>query len=86
MKYECKENDALIELGKDKSEVLISIQGDTSKIIIGVKDLKEAMSLFGIFNFDQLKEPKKYTVQMDFKDGTIEFYSVNSDEIKPPSS
>lgn len=58
MKYECKENDALIELGKDKSEVLISIQGDTSKIIIGVKDLKEAMSLFGITPLCVCDKPK----------------------------
>lgn len=48
MKYECKENDAIIELGKDKEEVLISINGEKVKTVIGLKDLNQALILFGV--------------------------------------
>lgn len=48
MKYECKENDCLIEMGKDESEILISVKGETAKTIIGLKDLNEALILFGV--------------------------------------
>ena len=48
MKYECKENDCIIEMGEDKSELLISISGDTSKLVIGLKDLNQALSLFNV--------------------------------------
>ncbi len=48
MKYECKENDCLIEMGKDKSEILISVKGETAKTVIGLKDLNEALILFGV--------------------------------------
>ncbi|AKG94292.1 hypothetical protein AVT42_gp36 [Polaribacter phage P12002S] len=56
MKYECKENDAIIELGKDKEEVLISIKGETAKTVIGLKDLNEALILFGVVK--SLKDKK----------------------------
>ncbi len=48
MKYECKENDSLIEMGRDKSEILISVKGETAKTVIGLKDLNEALILFGV--------------------------------------
>ena len=50
MKYKCKENDAIIEIGKDKSEILISINGDNEcgKTVIGLKDLKNALTLFDV--------------------------------------
>jgi len=48
MIYKCKENDAIIELGKDKDELLIYIDGETSKTVIGLKDLNEALILFGV--------------------------------------
>lgn len=48
MKYECKENDCLIEIGKDKSEIFISVKGETAKTVIGLKDLNEALILFGV--------------------------------------
>jgi hypothetical protein len=48
MKYKCKENDAVIELGKDKEEVLISINEEKVKTVIGIKDLKQALILFGV--------------------------------------
>lgn len=48
MKYECKENDAIIELGRDKGELLISINGEKVKTVIGLKDLNKALILFGV--------------------------------------
>jgi len=48
MKYECKENDCLIEMGRDKGEILISVQGGTAKTVIGLKDLTQALILFGV--------------------------------------
>ena len=48
MKYECKQNDCLIEISEDKSELLISINGDTQKLVIGLKDLNQALSLFNV--------------------------------------
>jgi len=48
MKYECKENDAIIELGRDKDEVLIYIQGETAKTVIGLKDLHQALNMFDV--------------------------------------
>ena len=48
MKYECKENDAVIELGRDKDEVLVYIQGETAKTVIGLKDLHQALNIFGV--------------------------------------
>jgi hypothetical protein len=48
MEYECKENDCLIEMGKDKSEILIYVKGETAKTVIGLKDLKQALILFGV--------------------------------------
>lgn len=50
MKYECKENDAIIELGRDKDEVLIYIQGESAKTVIGLKDLHQALNIFGVSN------------------------------------
>ena len=44
--YKCKENDAIITLSKDRSEVSIKIDKDTSSIIVGREDLKKAMELF----------------------------------------
>ena len=54
MKYECKENDCLIEIGRDKNEILISVQGEIGKTVIGLKDLNEALILFGV---SQRSEP-----------------------------
>jgi hypothetical protein len=48
MEYECKENDCLIEMGKDKSEILIYVKGETAKTVIGLKDLKQALILFSV--------------------------------------
>ena len=48
MKYECKENDAIIEMGKNNSEILISINGETAKTVIGLNDLNKALILFGV--------------------------------------
>lgn len=48
MKYKCKENDCLIEMGKDKSEILISVQGGTVKTVIGLDDLNQALNLFDV--------------------------------------
>jgi hypothetical protein len=61
MIYECKENDCIIEMGKDESEVLIYAKGDTVKTVIGLKDLKGAFKKFELINTpkDQLKEELK---------------------------
>jgi len=48
MKYECKENDAIIELGKEKDELLVFIDGEKSKTIIGLNDLFFALKKFGL--------------------------------------
>tara|TARA_R110000803_G_C11831635_1_gene303373 strand:- start:45 stop:335 length:291 start_codon:yes stop_codon:yes gene_type:complete len=48
MKYECKQNDCLIEAIEGKSELLISVKGDTVKLVIGLEDLKQALNLFGV--------------------------------------
>lgn len=50
MKYKCKENDAIIELGKQKDELLIYINGEKVKTVIGLKDLNEALLKFEINN------------------------------------
>jgi len=47
MKYECKENDCVLELSKDKEEIWVSIVGDSAKTVIGMKDLSGALSKFG---------------------------------------
>lgn len=51
MKYKCKENDCLIEMEQDKSEILISAEGDTVQTVIGLKDLHEAL-----VSFDTIRE------------------------------
>lgn len=48
MKYKCKENDAIIELSKSKDEILICIDGEKSKTVIGLKDLHNALKEFGL--------------------------------------
>lgn len=48
MKYKCKENDGVIELGPKGDEIYISIDGDTAMIVIGVNDLFKALNEFGI--------------------------------------
>ena len=48
MKYECKQNDCLIEASEDKSELLISSKGDTVKLVIGLEDLNKALNLFDV--------------------------------------
>jgi hypothetical protein len=48
--YECKQNDCVIEIGKDNSEILISVKGETEKTVIGLKDLSQALFLFGLSN------------------------------------
>lgn len=35
-------------LGRDKDELLISIQGETVKTVIGLKDLHQALNIFGV--------------------------------------
>jgi len=50
MMYECKQNDCVIEIGKDNSEILISVKGETEKTVIGLKDLSQALFLFGLSN------------------------------------
>jgi hypothetical protein len=35
-------------MGRDKSEILISVQGGTAKTVIGLDDLKQALNLFGV--------------------------------------
>jgi hypothetical protein len=59
MKYECKENDCLIEIGRDKSEILVSVQGETAKTVIGLKDLNEALILFGVVGQSEQLKPKE---------------------------
>lgn len=61
MKYECKENDCLIEMGKDKSEILIYLKGETAKTVIGLKDLDQALILFGVGNL--LKDKKNEKIE-----------------------
>lgn len=48
MKYKCKENDARIE--KHDNELWISVKGDKKcgKTIISLKDLNQALTLFGV--------------------------------------
>jgi len=48
MKYKCKENDAIIELGKYKDELYIYIDGERSKTVVGLSDLLNALEEFGI--------------------------------------
>lgn len=48
MEYECKENDCLIVMGKDKSKILIYVKGEPVRTEIGVKDLNKALNLFGV--------------------------------------
>ena len=47
MKYECKENDVIIEL-KNEEELYIYIDGDKGKIVIGINDLIKAINAFSI--------------------------------------
>jgi len=54
MEYECEENDCLIEMGRDKSEILISVQGETAKTVIGLKDINQALIFFGVSNQREL--------------------------------
>lgn len=54
MKYKCKENDARIE--KHNDELWISVKGDKKcgKTVISLKDLNQALTLFGVSNsFDK---------------------------------
>jgi hypothetical protein len=60
MKYECKENDALIELGCNKDELLISIQGETAKTVIGLNDLHQALNIFGVSIMLPIKATHKF--------------------------
>ena len=48
MKYKCKENDVVIENHED--EIWISVEGDVKcgKTVVGLKDLKQALNLFGV--------------------------------------
>ena len=48
MKYNCKENDVIIE--KKEDEIWVSVEGDTKcgKTVVGLKDLNEALILFGV--------------------------------------
>ena len=48
MKYNCKENDVIIE--KKGDEIWISVDGDTKcgKTVIGLKDLTKALILFSV--------------------------------------
>jgi len=48
MKYECQDNDALIELSDDKMDLFISIDGETSQTIISLDDLRKSLIQFGI--------------------------------------
>ena len=59
MKYKCKENDCIIELGREKDEILVSEAGDKSKIIIGLKDLNKALVSFGVKEKLPVKNIKK---------------------------
>ena len=48
MKYNCKENDVIIE--KKEDEIWIGVDSDTKcgKTVIGLKDLTQALILFGV--------------------------------------
>ena len=48
MKYECQDNDALIELSDDKMDLFISIDGETSQTVISLDDLRKSLIQFGI--------------------------------------
>lgn len=48
MIYKCKENDAVLELGRDKDEILVCAEGETVKTVVGLKDLIQALTLFGV--------------------------------------
>lgn len=50
MKYECKENDCVLELSEDKEEIWVSTGGNSTKTVIGMKDLSGALSKFGFQN------------------------------------
>ena len=85
MKYECKENDCLIEMGKDKSEILISVKGETAKTVIGLKDLSQALILFGVGNLlNDKKNEKIEDLEDDLKrlNDDIEFEQENPKEYK----
>jgi len=82
MKYECKENDALIELGCNKDELLISIQGETAKTVIGLNDLHQALNIFGVsimlpkgFKFYKCTDCQTVNVLKDNGEITVGFCS-----------
>ena len=78
MKYECKENDAIIELGKDKEELFISIKKEKAKTVIGLKDLKQALILFGVMF--ELPDVKK--IDLHIKDITDKCFKEHEGDIK----
>ncbi len=82
MRYECKENDAVIELGKDKEELLISIDGETVKTIVGLKDLKKALILFGVMGSCDITDEE--ILKLDFYDlcGSGSVFMSDNEKIK----
>ena len=55
-KYNCQDSDLIIEMGSDPTQVYISVEGDTVKIVVGVEDLKKALKRFGVLPMDTYEE------------------------------
>ena len=81
MKYKCKENDAIIELGKNKDELLIYIDGETTKTVIGVKDLIKSLKvlkidtdsdLFNDFWFKSSDLLAKKDIHTEYREGVVD--------------
>jgi len=79
MKYECQDNDALIELSDDKMDLFISIDGETSQTIISLDDLRKSLIQFGIeYLSDTLKHYANERVIEELAE-FIQWYSDKKD-------